>query len=336
MASSTLGIPKSVGKEFVAADANAKIAAGTVFVAPDGDVLLLKRAGEQGKDNFVGHWALPGGGGEAGETPEETADREATEELGGAAPIGKKRLMDRKVTPTGMVFHTFAQPVDDKFVPKLNAEHSNFGWFPLDKLPGEGNDLAPEPMHPAVTAVLGANLGATDGMESDQWADLKGNFAEWSRGDDEEPAKAEDDQPALSTAPNSGVPLAAWNQRRKAAKKAKDGLAQDAVCRACKGRGCDNCGGSGVAPGERLAPKGSLGALDGMLRGIAYDSRKEPEHTLLVRYDGDFDFSGLLGHLKRLGSIGASRSVNAIDENDKPISFGDFDGDGQTRSGTRR
>ena len=70
---STLGIPKSVGKEFVAADANAKIAAGTVFVAPDGDVLLLKRAGEQGKDNFVGHWALLGGGGEAGETPEETA-----------------------------------------------------------------------------------------------------------------------------------------------------------------------------------------------------------------------------------------------------------------------
>ena len=75
---STLGIPKSVGKEFVAADANAKIAAGTVFVAPEGDVLLLKRAGEQGKDNFVGHWALPGGGGRPGE-PEETADREATE-----------------------------------------------------------------------------------------------------------------------------------------------------------------------------------------------------------------------------------------------------------------
>ena len=100
----------------------------------------------------------------------------------------------------------------------------NFGWFPLDKLPGEGNELAPEPMHPAVAGVLGANLGMADGMGADQWADLKGNFAEWSRGDDEEPAKAEDDQPALATAPNSGVPLGEWNQRRKAAKKAKDRL----------------------------------------------------------------------------------------------------------------
>ena len=56
-----VGIPQRVGKEFVAADASAKIAAGIVFVAPDGDVLLIKREGEQGKDNFVGHWALPGG-----------------------------------------------------------------------------------------------------------------------------------------------------------------------------------------------------------------------------------------------------------------------------------
>ena len=130
---STLGIPKSVAEKFVgpnAHDAAAKIAAGIVFVAPDGDVLLLKRAGEQGKDNYVGHWALPGGGGEAGETPEQTADREAGEELGGTAPVGKKRLMDRKATPNGMVFHTFAQPVEDKFVPKLNAEHSEFRLVP--------------------------------------------------------------------------------------------------------------------------------------------------------------------------------------------------------------
>jgi len=69
---STLGIPKGVAAKFVgpaAHDEALPIAAGIVFVAPDGDVLLLKRAGEEGKDNYVGHWALPGGKAEPGETP---------------------------------------------------------------------------------------------------------------------------------------------------------------------------------------------------------------------------------------------------------------------------
>src|SRR5271165_3159486 len=157
---STLGIPKSVAEKFVgSAHDAAKIAAGIIFVSPDGEVLLLKRAGEEGVDNFVGHWALPGGGAEVGETPEQCADREAAEELGGTAPVGRKRLVDRKVTPNGMVFHTFAQAVDTKFSPKLNEEHSAFGWFPLNALPGPENDHAPEPMHPAVKAVLSDGLG---------------------------------------------------------------------------------------------------------------------------------------------------------------------------------
>ena len=46
--------------------ADAPIAAGIVFVAPDGDVLLLRRAADE--KNYGGHWGLPGGGGEDGET----------------------------------------------------------------------------------------------------------------------------------------------------------------------------------------------------------------------------------------------------------------------------
>ena len=64
-----------------------------------------------------------------------------------------------------------------------------------------------------------------------------------------------------------------------------------------------------IARKKNLASRVGVKAMDSMLRAIAQDSRKAPEHTLLVRYDGDFDFSGMLGCLKRLGSIGSSRSV---------------------------
>ncbi len=248
-----LGIPQRVGKEFIAAD-GAKIAAGIIFVSPDGEVLLLKRAGEEGVDNYVGHWALPGGGAEDGETPEQAADREASEELGGAAPVGRKRLIDRKVTPNGMVFHTFAQPVDTKFTPTLNEEHSKFGWFRLDELPGDGNDLAPEPMHPAVKAVLSDGLGMAEDMEPEDWTALRENFAKWTREEESEPEhQAEDDQPQLATTGNTGIPLAAWNKKRKAK------LAQDAICRGCGGSGCVKCGGSGVSPLTKAPMKPGLG-----------------------------------------------------------------------------
>jgi ADP-ribose pyrophosphatase YjhB (NUDIX family) len=153
---STLGIPKKVGEEYVgkdwsfhnvmAADAEVKkIAAGIVFVAPDGDVLLLKRAGVEGKDNFVGHWALPGGTAESGETAQQCADREAGEEMG-IAPGGARTLLHEVDTPNGMRFHTFVQRVEDKFEPRLNEEHTAFGWHSPDDLPS--------PMHPKVESVL--------------------------------------------------------------------------------------------------------------------------------------------------------------------------------------
>jgi ADP-ribose pyrophosphatase YjhB (NUDIX family) len=104
-------------------------AAGTLYVAPDGAVLLLRRSPKE--ENFAGHWSLPGGGVEDGETPEDGARREAMEEMGPDIPQGKRKLIDQKVTPTGMLFHTFAQPVDEKFTPKLNDEHDGFLWVSL-------------------------------------------------------------------------------------------------------------------------------------------------------------------------------------------------------------
>jgi 8-oxo-dGTP pyrophosphatase MutT (NUDIX family) len=131
-------------------DAAQPIAAGTIHVAPDGRVLLLKRSGEE--TNYANHWSLPGGSAEEGETPGEAADRETTEEIG-VHPPGGKTLFDERDTPNGMRFHTFIKFVPETFEPKLNDEHSDHRWADLADLPS--------PLHPAVADVLGrlASMG---------------------------------------------------------------------------------------------------------------------------------------------------------------------------------
>lgn len=137
-----------------AGTAEGKHAAGIVFSDPDGKVLLLKRSPSEG--NFAGHWSLPGGGVEPGETPEEGARREANEEIGDH-PEGELSPIKQKTTPTGMTFHTFRQPVDEQFEPTLNDEHTAHVW-------AHPSDL-PEPMHPAVAELMAGLTGdaaATD------------------------------------------------------------------------------------------------------------------------------------------------------------------------------
>ena len=131
----------------VAANDAGGIAAGTLYVAPDGEVLMLRRSAKE--ENYAGHWALPGGKADDGETAEQAARRESAEEMG-SAPEGKLKLLSKKTTPTGMTFHTFAQPVTEKFQPTLNEEHDGYMWVPLAELmqylhagPGSGaTDMA--------------------------------------------------------------------------------------------------------------------------------------------------------------------------------------------------
>ena len=120
-----------------------KIAAGVMYIAPDGDILLLRRS--TAEKNFGGHWALPGGGAEDGETPDQCAVRECLEEIG-LTPPGSRVQIDECETPNGWTFYTFAHRVDAKFVPVLNDEHSGYAWAPREMLP--------EPMHPAVKGTI--------------------------------------------------------------------------------------------------------------------------------------------------------------------------------------
>jgi len=178
---STLGIPKSVGEEFVGKDV-ASQAAGTVFVSPEGRVLLLHR--DPKEENYGGHWGLPGGKAEDGETPEEAARRETKEETGYEHKGGLK-VLDRVRTPNGMIFTTFAAPVEKEFAPEMaDGEHTGFTWSDLQHLP--------QPLHPNVARVLGDHIGVTEDMTPKDWEGLRSGFMKWTREEEREPEHAAD------------------------------------------------------------------------------------------------------------------------------------------------
>lgn len=158
-------------------------AAGVVFVAPDGRVLLMHRAPDE--ENFGGHWGLPGGKAEDGETPDAAALREVEEETG-YRHAGPLKMMDRVKTPKGMVFTTFAAPVDDKFAPEMaDGEHTGFTWADLAHLP--------QPLHPSVAKTLGADIGVAADMTPEDWTGLRDGFLKWTREEAAEPEHARDD-----------------------------------------------------------------------------------------------------------------------------------------------
>ncbi len=94
-------------------------AAGVLLVDPDGQVLLARRRDGQG-------WAFPGGHIEAGETPEQAARRELTEETGLDAPESLSEWTRR--IKDGVDFTTFVGRVPAPATPALNDEHSRSAW----------------------------------------------------------------------------------------------------------------------------------------------------------------------------------------------------------------
>jgi 8-oxo-dGTP pyrophosphatase MutT (NUDIX family) len=182
---STLGIPRSVGREFVgrdgggaaflgtlkqlavgflqfinaeqqegehAGDADLLQAAGIAYVVPDGRVLLLKRSDDSA--HYPGVWALPAGNREGDEEPAATAAREALEECGPDCPVDQLEFIHQRQAE-GVDFLTFRRLVDEPFAPVLNAEHSEHLWVRPDELPAES-------VHPGVLALADAPAKAAE------------------------------------------------------------------------------------------------------------------------------------------------------------------------------
>lgn len=99
-------------------------AAGVIARSPSGRVLLCRRTDGQG-------WAWPGGGIKEGETAAQAAWREFFEETGFRLGSVGAQLMQRvKDDGDGLVdFTTFVVDVESEFVPRMNHEHSAWGWF---------------------------------------------------------------------------------------------------------------------------------------------------------------------------------------------------------------
>lgn len=121
-------------------------AAGILFMAKDGRVLLVQRSAE---GDHAGEWGTPGGKIEAGETAAQAAIREAAEEVGADPALAGDPATLRQWTrrqAEGVDWTSFLVPVAEPFEPRLNGEHTAAEWvYPCD---------APAPLHPGAAVTL--------------------------------------------------------------------------------------------------------------------------------------------------------------------------------------
>lgn len=174
---STLGIPKSVGEEFIGKDCawgasdNKIKGAGICMVSPVGRMLFLKRSPDA---NHPGEWDWPGGKADDLETPAMTAQRECREEIG-ALPYGELVPMGHVSDKHDVEFITYKMNVRYEFKPKLQLdEHTEYVWAKPED--------APKPLHPGIVALL-----TEDGMATDYVVHGQGAAKEYA--------------PAISSAP---------------------------------------------------------------------------------------------------------------------------------------
>lgn len=99
-------------------------------------ILLAKRVKYWGEDKtpvpFGDYWSLFGGSIEEGETPIVTAQRELFEESGIYLDLSRIKYFDS--IESNITLHIHFAELNNIIDPKLNEEHTQHGWFNMEKL----------------------------------------------------------------------------------------------------------------------------------------------------------------------------------------------------------
>lgn len=136
--------------------------------------------------DHAGTWCFPGGSVELVESGLEAVRRELQEETGYTQPINP--TLRHSATDGSFRFDTFTAAIPEEFEPRLNREHTQAVWAPLDQ--------PPEPLHPGVRESLTAIVAAFPPQATATFADAD-DAADVAGGD----AKVED---LLRSAVSSG------------------------------------------------------------------------------------------------------------------------------------
>ena len=108
-------------------------------------VLLAKRSPRhEGKPvPYGGYWSILGGMVEKGEAPFKTASREAMEESQIEIPVhALKFVKSMAEKDLDFIFYVYEAP--KLLTPVLNFEHTEYGWFNINKLDHFQEDIDPK------------------------------------------------------------------------------------------------------------------------------------------------------------------------------------------------
>ena len=128
---------------YVPQNTPARTVVRALALSRSGGYVLLRRAPD---DRFAGHWELPGGTVEAGESLERALTRELREEAG-LTPLGPPTLIStaHRRSPNGTPLHEHTFRVEAAGSTTLSHEHDAFClWQPGEQAPGDLTESAAE------------------------------------------------------------------------------------------------------------------------------------------------------------------------------------------------